>query len=111
MKVLSAFFKNSDSEVVVTYESNGKLKVARYLISRTDLTRSGDIHLRVETDGTVTNIPATKAELQEALKQAELDYAEWKALYQAGQVEKAYPDWVSDRLVMRARLIEQEALR
>jgi hypothetical protein len=111
MKVISAFFTERNSKLTVMCEHQGSLRVVHHLITKEAAEKTDHIELRIKGRfGLQLTLVVTKEELSAALRQNELDYAEWKALNEAGQETKSWSDWATDRLKMRLMMVGSKSV-
>ena len=103
MKILSAVFTDSDSKLTVMFENEGKLESGIYPISRVEVEKYERVDLPTEIAGKKLTFTTTKTEIFNALRQTDIDYAEWENLKMVGQVKEDFLDWHFNRLDIRAQ--------
>jgi hypothetical protein len=102
MKILSGVFTDSDSKLTVMYENEGKLESGIFPISRIEVEKYERVDFPIEIGRNKIAFTATKAEIFDALRQTDIDYAEWKTLKMTGQVKEDFITWHFNRLTIRA---------
>ena len=102
MKILSAVFTDGDSQLTMMYENKGKLESGMFPISRIEAEKYERLDLPIEIAGKKIAFTATKLEIFNALRQTDIDYAEWKNLKMTGQVKEDFIAWHFNRLTIRA---------
>jgi hypothetical protein len=72
------------------YENEGKLESGIYPISRVEVEKYERVDLPTEIAGKKLTFTTTKTEIFNALRQTDIDYAEWKNLKMVGQVKEDF---------------------
>jgi len=102
MKILSAVFVDGDSKLTVMCEYEGMLECVICPVSRIEVDKYERLDLPIEIAGKKIVFTATKSEIFNALRQTDIDYAEWKNLKITGQVKEDFITWHFNRLTIRA---------